>query len=384
MNPTSAPPAVVPEMLPNAPMRETHLRLGAQLAPDGIPLHFGDPAREYHAAHNSAILLDRSHEGRLELRGRDALALLHRLSTNDMEGMQPGDVCPTLFTNPNGRILDRVMVYRPYLPLRQDEDAVYLITEPGRGQEVLEYVRRNIFFNDDVQAKDITSETRQFALHGLKARATVASVIPPYRPYPEMGQANNWYMPFDWHIHLLNLKPLIGASYVMVVDHVFADYLWRAFIEIVQPEQLTPAGGLAYNMLRIEAGRPAAGRELTTDYIPLEVGLWDEVSFTKGCYTGQEIIARMESRGKQAKTMLTARLLDPVTAPQTLYDAEGKEAGTLTSAVTLPPTDDVLPGEHIGIAIVKTAHAEPGTMLYAGENRIETRLLAYAGVQSRT
>ena len=64
-----------------------------------------------------------------------------------------------------------------------------------------------------------------------------------------------------------------------------------------------PAGSLTYNVLRIRAGRPGVGHELSTDYIPLELGLWDEVSFTKGCYTGQEIIARMESRGGWRKRL---------------------------------------------------------------------------------
>src|SRR6185295_4976010 len=95
---------------------------------------------------------------------------------------------------------------------------------------------------------------------------------------------------------------------------------------------LIPAGSLTYNRLRIRAGRPGVGHELTQDYIPLELGLWDEVSFTKGCYTGQEIIARMESRGRLAKTIITVNLSAAVDAPAKLV-ADGHEVGMLTSSV---------------------------------------------------
>jgi aminomethyltransferase len=94
---------------------------------------------------------------------------------------------------------------------------------------------------------------------------------------------------------------------------------------------ITPIDEAAFDYLRIEEGLPRFGRELTLDYIPLEANLWPDVSFTKGCYTGQEIIARMESRGRLAKRLVRLRAAGPVAAGAPVT-AGGKEVGRVTSA----------------------------------------------------
>ncbi|MCU0512006.1 MAG: folate-binding protein, partial [Anaerolineae bacterium] len=120
-----------------------------------------------------------------------------------------------------------------------------------------------------------------------------------------------------------------------------------------------PAGSLTYNTLRIRAGYPA-GREISQDYLPLEVGLWDAVSFDKGCYTGQEIIARMESRQRIARTLVHLALTDFVAAPAPVFMA-GNAVGTLTSSVQAPD------GAIFALAVLKIAAARPGTALTVGE-----------------
>ncbi len=96
--------------------------------------------------------------------------------------------------------------------------------------------------------------------------------------------------------------------------------------------------------------------ELNEQYIPLEAGLWDDVSFTKGCYTGQEIIARLESRGRLAKTLVGVALSGPV-APGSVWEAEGRPQGELTSATALPD------GRWIGLGFVRPDLAAPGRVL---------------------
>ena len=105
--------------------------------------------------------------------------------------------------------------------------------------------------------------------------------------------------------------------------------------------------------------RMAAWRELTLDYIPLEAGLWDDVSFNKGCYTGQEIIARLESRGRLAKRLVRLTAGEPLAAGSALV-AGGKSAGTITSAADGPQGVQAL-------AYVKTAILEQGGTLSAGD-----------------
>ena len=331
---------------------------GAVLANDGIPLHFGDQRREYRAALDAAVLMDRSHEGRFSISGRDRLDLMHRISTNDLLSLSEGDARPTIFTNPNARILDRALVVN-----RGDQALV--IAEPGRGEPLRRYLQRNIFFNDDVQLHDLNGTTRQFVLHGAAASAVAEQFAPDLAEFRciDAQIAGSTVI-------VLRDQPLSGAHYRLIVPEAQAADVWAALLDLGAASGLIPAGSLTYNALRIRAGRPAVGHELTTDYLPLEVGLWDEISFTKGCYTGQEIVARMESRGRLAKVMLRLRLDAAVAAPAAISSA-GREIGTLTSSVQTPD------GENLAIGIVKVAAAQPGTAVSVGD--VSATLLDFAG-----
>jgi folate-binding protein YgfZ len=335
---------------------------GATLANDGIPLRFGDLADEYRAARETAVLLDRSHEGRLILSGRDRLALLHRMSTNDVESLQPGAGRPTIFTNANARILDRITVF-------QREDEALAITEPGRGQAVGQYLQRNIFFNDAVQINDQTGQTHQFALHGPVADDVIAAFVPTAREFAPYQSLEATLA--DAPLFIMRNRAFSGQHWTIVTEAQHAAAIWQALLEVGQPHGLQPAGSLTFNVLRICAGRPAVGRELSPDYIPLEVGLFDEISFKKGCYTGQEIIARMESRNRLAKIMIRLRLDEWVEAPADVQH-EGQVVGRLTSSVQAPG------GELFGLAVVKTAAASPNAHLTIGANKVNAHILDFA------
>ncbi|MFN8378588.1 MAG: glycine cleavage system protein T [Anaerolineae bacterium] len=322
-------------------------RLGASLAGDGIPLDYGDQAAEFSAARDTVVLMDRSHEGRLSLRGADRLALVQRMSTNDILSLKADEATPTIFTNPVGRILDRVTL------VNRTDDAL-LLTEPGRGDAVRAYLQRNIFFNDQVHLIDLAPTTRHFVLIGPDSDALVRVFAPALADSRDMNGAALEIAGAT--VYAVRVKPLSGSQYSLVVPTEVAEAVFEAIVTAGVPFGLQPAGSLTYNALRIRAGRPGAGRELSADYIPLEVGLWDEVNFHKGCYTGQEIIARMESRKKLAKTIVQVVLDRPIEAPASLR-SDGREVGTLTSAVAAP--DGVI----YGIGVVRVSAAVPGSTL---------------------
>lgn len=324
---------------------------GAVVAADGIPLHYGDARNEYHAALTSAVLMDRSHEGRFEITGSSRLDLLHRISTNDLLSLEPGEGRPTIFTNAVARILDRATIYH------RGETALAL-TEPGRGVPLRGYLQRNIFFNDDARLRDIADSTRQFVIHGVNAGA-VGETLAPELAVMHSADVEIAGVP----VVITRDKPLIGGHWRLIVPNEGAATIWDALLE--SNENLTAAGSLTYNVLRIRAGRPGVGHELSTEYLPLEVGLWDEVSFTKGCYTGQEIIARMESRGRLAKTIVTLTLDEWVEAPASIR-AGGREVGTLSSSARTPD------GDVIGIGVVKVAAAQPNTQVSVAEQAVAT------------
>lgn len=346
-------------------LHELYTQQNAALAPDGIPLHFGDLKGEYQAALQTAILLDRSHQGRMAAAGRDRFALPNRMSTNELLAIAPGEGRPTIFTTPNGRIIDRAVVFH-------DGDRALLVSEPGRGPALYAYLQKNIFFNDDFRLSDLSALTHQFDLHGPNADAIMERLAAsgPHEYDISGGQIDI----AGAEAFAARSTPLSGSHWVIIVPTEDADKVWQAVLQAGEPLGLRPSGGLVFNALRIRAGRPAFGRELTSDYIPLEVGLWDEVSFSKGCYTGQEIIARMESRGRLAKTLVRLDLSAYVEAPQPLL-ADGREVGLLTSSVTAPD------GKIYALGIIRTRFAHLGERLALGASRQTAQVAGPAGAQ---
>lgn len=341
-----------------------HEQYGAVLAADGIPLHYGDLAAEYRAGIEAAILLVRSHEGRLRLTGADRHTFLNRMSTNQLLGMADGEGRVTIFTNANARILDRVMVYN-----RADE--VLLITEPGRGDALTQFLQRQIFFNDQVMIDNLTTSTAQLALHGAHADAImerlspgITTLKPLHGKTLHLGAAT---------LFVARRKELSGQHWLVVASQPDAATIYAAIMAAGQAHGLIPAGSLVYNALRIRAGYPA-GREISSDYLPLEVGLWDAVSFSKGCYTGQEIIARMESRARIARTLVSLAMAQFVEAPAPVA-LDGKVVGEMTSSVQAPD------GQHYALAVVKIAAAKPGTALTIGEQAIPAMVSGLPGAQ---
>ncbi len=335
----------------------------AVLAPDGIPLHYGNTVNEYHAALHTAVIMDRSHEGRLSLHGKDRLAVIHRTSTNDVEKLAESSGKPTIFTTPIGRVIDRITIYNL-------GNTALVLTEPGRGQTVSNTIRRNVFFNDDLQVEDIASNTRQFVIAGPKADDIIAQFAPEVAAVSTL--TSHIISIAGVQATLSRVTAVAERQWSLIVPEASAETVWHTLLQSGEGHSLRPAGSLTYNALRVRSGRPAAGRELSDEYIPLEIGLWDEVSFSKGCYTGQEIIARMESRGKLARTIVQLQFESAVDASTPLL-LEGREVGTLTSSVTAPD------GIHYGIGVIKTAVAKPGLTLTA--NEVHGKIEKLAGTQ---
>jgi folate-binding protein YgfZ len=225
------------------------------------------------------------------------------------------------------------------------------------------YLQRNIFFGDDVQLKDLMPETKQFDLHGPQAGEVIRRAAPEAAVLEEFqGRAA---IIARAEVYIVRRKPVSEQRWTIIAPAERAGEIWEALTDA----GARPAGSLIYNVLRVRAGLPSVGRELSEQFIPLEVGLWDEVSFAKGCYTGQEIIARMESRNRLAKTIVMLQPESAVSVPATIY-LEGRQVGQLTSSVTAPD------GELFAIGIVKPDFAEVGQRLEIGDPRISAQVKA--------
>ena len=345
-------------------LSQQHLNLGARLAPDHIPLEYGDLSAEFEASQNAGILLDRSHEGRILLTGDDRLELVNRMSTNDVSALVENEGRATIFTNATARILFRAACF-------QRQEGLLLISEASQGSPLASFLRRNIFFGDQVSVNDISAITAQFSLHGDRADAVVKALDAQLLDLPAVGSSE--VESDGCKITVARRKPICGGHWSVICPAEDASALHRHLLRVGGNFGLKPAGSLTYNVIRIQSGRPA-GLELSTDYIPLEVGLWDEVSISKGCYTGQEIIARMESRGRLAKTIVKIGLSNLVPAPSILY-ADGRSVGVLTSSAKAPD------GSIYALAVIKVDSCRPGNLLSVERGDELARVIGYAGAQ---
>ena len=278
---------------------------------------------------------------RIRVRGANRVDFLHRMSSGNLLGIKVGEGRTTVFTTPIGRMVD-------YAVVLAFEDSLLLLGG-GNGQgKLIRWLRKYIFFNDDVQ---LSEETNTLSMVGLFS--TGAS---------------------DFAEGLL-----AGASQLALYAH---RTLGDGILVVAPPLERTgyyllgalpvPVGTLRpiseYEDLRIRAGYPAFPHEINEDFIPLEAGLLGAVSFTKGCYIGQEIIARMESRGQLAKRLVKIES-DMVLKTGDAIRVDGNVVGTLTST-----TSD----GRAALGYVRSSYAHAGQALAAGDGT--ARVIGPAGI----
>jgi folate-binding protein YgfZ len=305
----------------------------------------------YEAAHQSAILVDRSNLGILKISGDSRLDLINRMSTQEVKNLKQGEGAATILTTDIGRMIDRLILYT-------SGESVYALTGEDHGDAIARYLMRFVFFNDDFQLQDISSETIIFGIYGPRAEHILGDKI----GFPEVAiPLHHWREAkiSNMTAYLHKTDPINGSGYFVMCESSDGENLKEALLA----SGLLIADQDAFDFLRIEAGQPRFGHEISTDYLPLEAGLWDDVSFTKGCYTGQEIIARMESRGQLAKQLvrLTSNKLIAEGETITAFD---KQVGSVTSAA-------VAGGGSLALGYVKTSTLEDNSPLFAGDRALE-------------
>ena len=315
-----------------------------EIAGQAVPRRYARAADEFVIAHQGALVVPRSHEARLRATGRDRLDLLHRMSTNDLTSLPAGEARPTVLTSPIARIVDLLWV------LNRGE-TVLCLAGPGRATAVRRWLAGYIFYNDKVKFEDAGAELGQLGLYGPGAAAVAEALRPGAAELAE-----NHFLD-DGELLVLRGRPLAGDGFTVVAPMARLEDLWAQALAA----GAVPGGEDAYQMLRLEAGLPG-NPELTGDYIPLEANLWPAVDFHKGCYIGQEIIARMESRGKLARRLVGIKLAAPVPpGAEVRAAAGGPVAGTVTSAGELPGHGP------LALAYLKTAQADVGNRVQVGD-----------------
>jgi tRNA-modifying protein YgfZ len=270
------------------------------------------------ATPTGAAIYDRSDWGKIIVSDRDRLRFLHNQSTADFEKRQSGEGCDTVFVTSTARTIDLATG----LIL---DDEVLLIVSPNRRKYLFDWLDKYIFFADRVKLEDVTDKLASFTLMGEQSTQIL----------DRLGCPNLAGLPQHRHqlfnINGVEVRVAIGTElglpgYQLICDRDESANLLQALIDL----GVTTMDEDAWECLRIAQGRPKPDAELTEDYNPLEVGLWDTISFTKGCYIGQETIARLNTYKGVKQYLWGIKLADSVPVG-TAITIDGEKVGVLTS-----------------------------------------------------
>jgi len=302
-------------------LRNIQQSAGATLEPVGdttVPVSFDNDAAAIQAARQGVALVDLSHWGLLRISGEDRVRYLHNQSTNDIQRLKPGQGCDTVFVTSTARTIDLATVY-------VTDNALLILVSPHRRQQLMEWLDRYIFPMDLVELQDISRENAIFSLIGPNSDALLQQmsdemlVEDTYASHEELRLSG-----IIVRVAVGNGLALPGCTLIVPVGN--AAKLWQALTQ----EGAISMGSRAWEQLRIEQGRPVCDRELTEDYNPLEAGLWKTISFEKGCYIGQETIARLNTYKGVKQQLWGIRLQAPV-EPETVVMLGDEKVGKLTS-----------------------------------------------------
>lgn len=292
-------------------------------------------AAAFAALTERAGFTDRSDCGRLWVTGADALDLLNRLTTNKLEMLPDGAARSTVLTNGDARVLD-------HLRLAAVDDGMWCLTSPGRAEDVADWIDLYTF-GEEIAVEDWSGKTTQFAVAGPLAADALTSAgfpAPPLDGALAHDGAVVVASPFGAHPAYDVLLPLDESERV------------RAALRDAARE----VDADAFEAYRIAQGVPVYGAEFGAFNNPLEARLLGSISDDKGCYTGQEVIARLQTYRKVQRLLMSFTSDAPAAPGDALESEDGSPAGAATSVCDVG-------GVTLGLALVAAKHAIAGSSL---------------------
>jgi folate-binding protein YgfZ len=327
--------------------------LGAQFVEaDGclVPERFAAVAEECRAVRTAAGVLDRTDRAYLTAAGPDARRYIHAMVTNEVKALEPGQGRYALQLNAQGQILADLYVLAM-------EDHLLLETAWAL-KEKLRAVLEKFIIADDVELADRSDQLAGLAVEGPQAgellRAAGAAVV------PGAELEHNWVKLGEAPVLVVRLSETGEEGYRLIFAVEYAQNLWDALTAVQASVPWKPVGQAAFELLRTEAGLPRYGAELDEHTLVQEAGLEARaVSFTKGCYLGQEIVERVRSRGHVNRKLVGLALTTgSLPAPGAKLAKDGKEVGFVATAIDSPTL-----GRRIGMGYVRREYVSPGTAL---------------------
>ena len=351
-----------------------HERFGATFAKKhhdwNVAVQFTDPVSEHRAVRKSVGITDVSYRGRYKVTGEDRAKFLHRLISNDVENLSVGQGTYATFLTHRGKVIADLNVYIL-------EDSIGIDTAPETTENLFIELDKYIIA-DDVEISDLTPETGAIAVHGPKSSELVQSVLGMDELVALPERHNRFHEAdalFDHTVVCVRTDTTGEIGYTLYTAANGLESLWEKLMREGAQFNVQPIGWNALESLRIEAGIPRYGTELTDAVIPLEAELEHAIDFEKGCYIGQEIVARMKYRGHPNR-LLRGIEIESVSTPSECPEihqnapvfSEDKEVGWITSSTFAPTL-----GKSVALAYVRIAVTETGSrvQIESSEGRVD-------------
>ena len=334
---------LIPNRMSSLSLHELHNGLHAQFSEVNdaeVVAHYGEWLAEHVALKNAAGVLDLSFRGRLCLLGADRQNFLNGQVTNNVKDLKVGQGCYAAIITAKGKMQSDLNIYIL-------ENEILLDFEPGLSETVKERLEKYIIA-DDVQIVDVAPHYGLLCVQGPQSTEIVAR-LELGESAAELHSAERANKPFDFasikhqtlgEIYLMNHPRIGSVGFDLFVPTNSLGAVADKLIAAAKQIGGRACGWNALEVARIEAGIPRFGADMDENNLPPEAGLDSRaISYTKGCYIGQEVIARIRTYGQVAKALHGLRLADDLKAlpvkGDKLFLGE-KETGYITSAITSP------------------------------------------------
>lgn len=329
-------------------------QFGAQVTANGATLlTWGDVPAEYAAAMQGAAVFDATDRAALRVSGPDAATFLQRLLANDVRKLAPGHSQRNLLLSAKGKVLFD-------FDLASDGEVFVLSIAHGRGPALAAALDMYLF-SEKVKIEDVTASHAPIELCGPRAEVLAREVLAAELPSSERGFARIEWVGAQVAIWRLPVAGSPGLRLDAGPDAVHA--LWRAFVAA----GARPAGRIVHDCLRVEAGAASSGIDVDENVYPQEARLESAFSLEKGCYIGQEVVAKIDTYGGLNKRLVACRVStdDPIDRGTRLFrldDGEWRDLGVVTSWAYSFVLDTGLV-----LAYVKRRHQAIGTEFRVGD-----------------
>lgn len=293
-----------------------------------MPQHYGATQSEYQAVRQGAGLTDLSHLGWVRVTGADRQRFLHAMVSNDTESLEYGRGCYTTFLTNKGRVIADFVVYA-------EADSYLLEMQPQLVQPFIDALQWFII-SEDVILQDERGIWGCLALQGPRVTGLLSQALG--HEVPELPMYAHVQCKIGAHdVHLMHRSHTDELGYQLLTSHAALPAVWQTLWSHREACGAQPVGLAALEVLRIEAGIPIYGIDMTDETIPIEANLGSAISYTKGCYIGQEVISRIDARG-HVNRKLVGFLLDGEALPTcgAKIVSSQREVGWVTSSTYSP------------------------------------------------